>query len=366
MLYTLAIVIIVFLFIIFLTPLIVLVRAWRSTNFSENYLSQGLPYSSDISGFAGLPNIGKGDQLIGQATNQEICENGYFVGSKEMTNVNCTQICNATSSQQFMYKYIDRNDIIINNQYLRKGSWCLPTSLARCNLNISTAVKALGRYECVSKYPQLLGGPYGNDIVSCAPTYEFNDNLKKITYTNNVPSTLVIDDIDERLPNSNKYRYTCNMPNYFETFITRPDLGNRFQLFYDACTFFDSGGKMVNNKCECSEARPRNIVKPLNEGQQTSTESICSSCTSGYEIIDEKLPQFGSKYGLSIGINCVDPINIEYYKSMAIEENGVIPCGVQTLLSMRNTQGSKNFGCHRVLINTTNTYTPEMLQRING
>ena len=355
-------------FIIFIQPLIVLYVSWRKTNFSENYLSQNLPYSTDISGFAGLPDFNKGDQLIGQAASggQETCENGFYVGLYEMTDVDCTKICNATSSTQFMYKYITRNDIVVNNQYLHKGGWCLPTSLARCNLNISTAVKSLGHYECISKYPQLLGGLYGNDIIACAPKYEFNDNLKKITYTNNVPSTLIIDNIDERLPNSMEFRYTCNPSNQYETFTQRPDLGNRFQLFYNACGFFDAGGKFVTNKCECSEVQPPKVVKPLVSGQRAPIEPICSSCTSGYEVIDEKFPQIGSKYGFSIGINCVDPEYIEYYKSISIEQNGVIPCGVKTLIGLRENQTGLHYGCHRALLNVTNTYTPEMIQRING
>lgn len=370
-LYAFVIAILIVILILFIQPLIVIYMSWRNTNFSENYLKQSLPYSTDISGFAGLPDFAKGDQLVGQATNEQTCESGFYMGIMEMNNVDCTRVCNATSNKQFTYKYIaNNNNVIIDNQYLRRGGWCLPTSLAYCNLNISIAIKSLGKYECVSKFPHLLGGPYGNDIVGCAPTYEFNDNLKKITYTNNVPTTMIIADIDEKLQGSstNQFRYTCNTRNQqYSTLKLRPDLGNRFQLYYDSCGFFDTGGRMVNNKCQCSTAIPQNIVKPILEGQHMDMESICSTCTSGYEIIDEKYPQYGSKYGVSIGVNCVDPEHIEYYKTQYIEMNGVIPCGTNTLLGMReNTSQSSKYGCHRCLVNVTNTYTPEMLQRING
>lgn len=364
--YIFVIIILIIVCVVFLQPLLRLYLAWRKTNFSESYLAQSLPYSTDISGFSGLPDFSRGDQLLGlAASNQESCENGFYIGANEMTNVDCTSICNATSSTQFAYKYISSNNVIVNNEYLRRGSWCLPTSLARCNLNISIAVKSLGRYECISKYPKLLGGPYGNDIIGCAPTYEFNDNLKKITYTNNVPSTLVIADLDEKLPNS-EYRYTCNTRKaQFSTLAQYPDLGDRFQLVYDACNFFDEGGKLVNDRCHCSAENRLAVVKPLNEKQTEATETICSKCTSGYEIIDEKYPQYGSKYGVSIGVNCVDPERIEYYKTLAINMNGVIPCGTKTLLSMRSN-GNSLYDCHRALLNVTNSYTPEMLQRING
>ncbi|WBR61438.1 per os infectivity factor 2 [Drosophila suzukii associated hytrosavirus 1] len=359
------IVLLVFIFLIFIQPLLVLYFSWRKTNFSETYLSQSLPYSTDISGFAGLPDFKKGDQLIGQAAkSQETCENGYYVGLKEMTNVDCTRICNATSSTQFGYKYITGKNVVVDNQYLRQGGWCLPTSLVRCNLNISIAVKSLSRYECISKFPKLLGGQNGNDIIGCAPTYEFRDNLRKITYTNNVPSTIVIDDLDERLPDSDEYRYTCNTKQ-FATF-ERPELGNRFQLYYDSCGFFDKDGKMVNNKCQCSQEVPANVVKPLLKNQRTEMENICSTCTSGYEIIDERSPQYGSKYGVSIGVNCVDPERIEYYKTMYIEMNGVVPCGIKTLTHLRESPEAPKYGCQRALLNVTNSYTPEMLQRING
>lgn len=368
--YMFVIAILIIVLFIFIQPLLVIYNTWRKTNFSENYLKQSLPYSTDISGFAGLPDFSKGDQLLGQATTEQSCENGFYMGIIEMNNVNCTSVCNATSNKLFTYKYISDNNVIINNQYLRKGGWCLPTSLAYCNLNISIAVKSLGKYECISKFPQLLGGPYGNDILGCAPIYEFNDNLKKLTYTNNVPSTLVIDDLNEKLPNSQEYRYTCNMRNrQFSTLGQRPDLGDRFQLFYDSCSFFDEGGRMVNNACQCSAvsaSSSNNIVKPLLEGQRHSMENICTTCTSGYEIIDEKYPQYGSKYGVSIGVNCVDPERIEYYKTQYIEMNGVVPCGTKTLLNLRENVSQPKYGCHRCLLNVTNSYTPEMLQRING
>ena len=361
------------LLLIFIQPLLVLFYTWRYTNFSEDYLSQNIPYTSDISGFAGLPDFSKGDQLIGQAADtQETCENGYYVGNREMTNVNCTKICNATNTEQFAYRYITSNNIIINNKYLRRGGWCLPTNLVRCNLNISIAVKSLGKYACISKYPKLLGGQYGNDIIGCAPKYEFRDNLKKIIYSHNVPSTLTISDLDEKLINTNEYRYTCNIDSdennsgKFSTFSERPDLGNRFQLYYDSCSFFDEDGKMINNKCQCTQAVANNVIKPLFEGQTKDMENICSTCTSGYGIIDEKYPQYGSDYGVSIGVNCVDPVRIEYYKTLGVEMNGVILCGLKTLKNLRENEGSKNYGCHRALLNVTNTYTPEMLKRIHG
>lgn len=365
------IVLLVAILLIFIQPLIVLYFSWRKTNFSEDYLSQNLPYGTDMSGFSGLPDFSKGDQLIGQAANsQETCENGFYVGFQEMTDVDCAKICNATSSSQFTYKYITSDNIIVNNQYLRRGGWCLPTSLSRCNLNISTAVKSLGRYECVPKFPALLGGPYGNDIVGCAPTYEFRDNLKKIIYSRNVPSTLIIGDLDEKLVGTNDYRYTCNTNldgDQFDTFEARPDLGDRFQLHYNSCGFFDSGGKLVGDKCECSQTTSNNIVKPLYDGEKIyQMQSICSTCTSGYEIIDEKFPQYGSRYGVSIGVNCVDPELVEYYKTLMIDMNGILPCGMNTLLNLRENNSTTHYGCHRALLNVTNTYTPEMLQRING
>ena len=367
------ILLVIIVLLIFIQPLFVLYFSWRYTNFSEDYLSQNLPYTSDITGFSGLPDFSKGDQLIGQvADRQEACENGYYVGTREVTNADCTSICNATSAEQFSYRFITSNNIVVNNKYLRRGGWCLPTNLVRCNLNISIAVKSLGKYTCVSKYPKLLGGQYGNDIIGCAPKYEFVDNLKKLIYTNTVPSTLVISDLDEKLVNTNEFRYTCNLGvddnknGRFSTLEDRPDLGNRFQLYYDSCSFFDDDGKMVNNKCQCTQQTSNNVVKPLFEGQVKDMETICTKCTSGYGIVDEKYPQYGSVYGVSIGINCVDPERIEYYKTQDVEMNGVIPCGLKTLKSLRENPESKNYGCHRALITATNTYTPEMLQRING
>lgn len=363
---------IIFVFYIFLQPLIIFLLSWYSSNFSETYLRQNLSYTTDISGYDGLPDFSKGDQLIGLATNEESCQNGFYLGPNEQIaeKVNCSEICNATSAKQFEYKYITDKNIVINNRYLRRGGWCLPTQLARCNLNISLAVKSVGKYECVSRHPKLLGGAYGNDIVGCAPIYEFRDNLKKIIYSQDVPSTLSIDNLDEKLPNG-EYRYTCNTTPFFSTFENKKTLGNRFQLHYNACKFFDPTGTIGMEKCICPSTTNdinKSILKPEMTKQKNSIETICSTCTSGYGIVDEENPQIGSKYGVSIGINCVDPEKIEYFKTLAIEFNGVLPCGLRTLTKLRttSTDSNKTYGCHRTLLNVTNTYSPEMLQRILG
>lgn len=362
--YIFVIIFVISIFFIIIQPIIVLIKTWSESNFSNKYLSQDLDYYNDITGFDGLPNISHDDQLIGRiADSQDVCADGFYMGSIQMVNIDCTHVCSATNSSQFTYKFISENNIVINNRYLRRGGWCLPSSLARCNLNISIAVKSVGKYECISKYPRLFGGLYGNDITGCSPLYEFKDNLKKITYSQSVPSTLVIQDLDERLPNSLEYRYACNTNKQFASFLDA-NLGDRFNLHYNSCNFFDTDGHIKNQKCECTnKIAPHNLIKPLMLDQNYTMESICTTCTSGYGIVDEQNAQYGSKYGISIGVNCVDPEHIEYYKTYYIEMNGVLPCGVHTLSKIREER--VHYGCQRALLNITNTYTPQMLQLID-
>ena len=378
-------VILICLFLIFICPLLVLVFSWWRANFKSSYLREEINFSSDMTGFGGLPQPGAGDQLIGLATTEETCQNGFYLGESEfVSGSDCATICNATNENQFEYKYIKGNDIIINNKYLKKGSWCLPTPLARCNLNISQAVMSTGRYECLSRHSQLLGGQFGNNITGCAPVYSFRDNLRKILYTDTVPNSLVIDDLDERIMGDDGqiiYRYECDtLGNRFQPYTneflglqTRTHahthkykinsfVGNRFQLHYNSCGFFDPDGKTTGLKCACSaNVTAENVVKNEINGIE-----VCSTCTSGYGIIDEELPQEGSQYGVSVGINCVDPTYIEHYKTKSVANNGVIPCGTSTLLKLREGDGTKTYGCQRALLNVTNSYSPEMLKQING
>lgn len=355
-------------------PLIVLVFSWYGSNFSFDYLKSELSYAEDMSGFDSLPQFAKSDKLIGIATTAQRCIDGLYLGQKPLANnlASCTQLCSAANSDEYEYKFIESNNIVVNNRYLQRGSWCLPSSLARCNLNISRAVKSAGHYECISKHPKLLGGKFGNNIVGCSPNFSFKDNLLNIIYTNIVPSSLIIYDIDEKLSDGS-YRYTCNHDNTFVNAEEMPKLGNRFTLLYNSCGFYDKNGKLQNYKCKCStdlnDSQLRARVTASDDSHIKSFLSItddmhiaCSTCNSGFGVqsVDEAIvPAFN--HGVTIGINCVDPKYIEYYKTSNMQYNGMLPCGLKKLAKIRNSPNPPKYACHRALVNATNSYSPEML-----
>ena len=225
---------------------------------------------------------------------------------------------------------------------------------------------------CVSRFPELLGGISGNQIVGCSPTYSFKDMLLGKIYTEIVPSTLVIGDLNAKLENGD-YRFVCNYDSLYMTAEKLPTLGNRFTLLYNVCNFFDVGGFMENYSCNCSSASENDsITKSIvfdNDGEKEKTMKLgCSLCTSGYGVSRTGFTDnvIGYNHGVSVGINAVDPSTIEFYKTTNSELNGLLPVGKNILLRMRNGEIKENYSCMRTLLPVTNTYTPELLQVISG
>lgn len=331
-----------------LCPGMFVLWAWYKNNFSMKYLMQNLDFATDLDGFGGLPpvpNFDKNNTIVD--TN---CQQGYFIGIKDLGHTDGTDLCrNVCDSGEFDYKFIDKNGIFINGKEIR-GAWCLPKPISRCNLNTSNAYIGINQYECVTKFPQLLGGPYGNQIIGCGDDNSFMDMLEEQTYSKYIPTNLIINDLDERLANG-EFRYKCkfNSNDYFS--LENTTIGSRFDVEKNSCSIFNSPGtldfKTLTCKCENNINVDENVNLP------------CTNCTSGYAIIDEDRKQLGSRYGYSIGRDCVHPYRVTYHESLL----STIPCGINKLINMKDTQKTS---CQRTLVLATNTYSPEMLEKILG
>lgn len=324
--------------------------------------------------FEGLPapeQIYEGE-AVEKARNKKLncTDGGGFLGESydRFSNINCNEICLGGSEDQFQFKYIDTNHRIVsaNRKVLPVGGYCLPKEVALCNLNVSYALTGINSYECRTAFPQLLGGITGNQIIGCAPFNSFIDRKRNVSHVQYVPPNFRIDDIDEKLSNGS-FRYVCQIPEDVQYHdMASMGLGSRFQLTANSCSVFDRSGKfdLQTHKCLCPNIKnSASIFKHNQENTSTSQNSFehpCTSCTSGYGIVDETYPQHGSKYGVSIGVDCVDPLNSSYIQAL----NSKIPCGLKTLTKIRDQK--VNNGCLRGLVLATGSYSPPMLQTLLG
>lgn len=335
------------LIVILFWPAIVFYRAWAKNNFSLDYLSQQLNYDTDLDGFGGLPLAHNYDSS-GSADLEADCSAGYFIGDEDLGASSGQELCNQTCGES-EYKFVSAAGIYINSKEIR-GAWCLPSSVARCNLNTSNAFVGLNRYQCVSKFPQLFGGQYGNEIIGCGPSFAFSDMLAERTYSNFIPTNLVVSDLDQRLPDGSP-RYVCKYNKTKHVDLANTGLGNRFDLETNVCAIFDSAGELDKEKlvCQC----------PNNNFFKNDPQMPCSRCTTGFGIVDEDKRQKGSRYGYSLGIDCVHPVTAGYTESAMAK----VPCGVSTLTRFIK---DKTTGCMRALVLATNTYSPPMLEKLLG
>lgn len=362
-------IILCFLSVILIWPGIAFAIAWYNNNVSLANLESSNESLSDP--FDELPSPKNYD--VDNIIKTKNCNFGEYLGPNRMGNVNCSAICSSSLAEEYEYKYIEAGQrIIVNNKILSNGSWCLPKKISQCNLNISYALAGTNGYECRTAYPELLGGVTGNEIIGCSPFNAFVDEKLKRRYTTYVPSHFRFDtDLNELLdPTDNtSFRFKCFIPRDQKQFyqpLSELGLGSRFQLTPNACGSFEPSGyySLETGSCVCPNVSQQSGLL-LHGEQETEQKTIqfrpCSSCTSGYGVIDEYSPQFGSKYGISIGIDCVDPANATFVDSTISKS----PCGLNTLIRLRNEE-NKTRGCQRALLNATGSYSPEMLQRLLG
>lgn len=332
-----------------LCPGIYLLLSWYTNNFSMKYLMQELNYATDFDGFGGLPLPINYDPNNSVDNSYMKCVQGYYIGIEDIGYTSGTTLCSEIcQSSDYEYKFVNASGIVINNKEIR-GAWCLPKPIARCNLNTSNAFIGIKNYECITNFPQLLGGMHGNQIIGCGNENVFADMLNETTYSKFIPSNLIIDDLDERLPNG-EYRYQCkyDKTKYFSLSGT---IGNRFDIETNICQVFDSPGTLdiPTLTCKCEN--------DINVGSEKNAP--CTNCTSGFEIVDEDRKQIGSRFGYSIGKDCSNPNLVSYQESLW----ALIPCGQSKMLQIVDT---KKTACQRTLIQASNTYSPEMLEKIHG
>lgn len=321
----------IFFAIIFMYPAFIFTLAWAKFNFSEDYVMAGLGFTQAISAFATLPDINFKKSHNTDEMTRAMCTDGLYLGATD-TYVDCTERC---GHNDYEYKYINANEKVVIQKRELNGAYCLPKAATRCNLNTSLAVVGLDGYQCISKFPALLGGASGNEIVGCDSRKLF-DSVTNKTYVNMIPTDLIITDVDEQV--NGVYRFMCVRDK--NTINVKSTYGSRFETEVNMCNLLDESGTLdaTTGKCICDHYMDR-------EG------TICSSCTSGWDVTNN---QHGSKYGFTAARNCVDPLTENDIMSNIVR----FPCGQATLDAGKS--------CERGLLNITNTYTAQTLENIFG
>lgn len=313
---------------IFLSPSILYTISWLRNNFSLEYIKSNLNYDTDMSGFSNLPKINfeETDEFTG-------CVDAVFLGLADIYE-NCAERCRSTD---YYYTYIDpKKSVVVNGKSL-VGAYCLPKEIAKCNLNTSFAVVGLNGYKCISKFPILLGGSSGNEIVGCR-NGRLRDGLENLIYQDHVPYNIYIDDVDEKLQDGS-FRFSCDVD---KDNIKLPEtIASRFEYATNVCTLLDPDGKVdvKTGKCTCDNY--------LNN----DPESICTRCTSGWGIDTN---QHGSRYGYTVARDCFDPNNVTYLETRFVK----VPCAPETL--------KRGLKCERGTLLITNSYTPQTMQNLYG
>lgn len=321
---------------LFLCPAVVFTWAYYSSNFSEEYLKSRLNFDTELTGFERLANV-KFDESGSPSTG---CEYGLYLGAVDKWQ-DCKLNC---KSYDYEYYFIDSANIHVNNRRLR-GAYCLPKAVTKCNLNTSIATIGLDGYKCLSNFPELLGGPSGNEIIGCK-SRKLKDNMFNSIYTDFIPPNLVVNNVDELF--DGKYRFECVMqPNH----IALPaELGSRFETDLNLCGLMDDNkGKFdsATGKCKCD-----NYIG-------NDENSMCTDCTSGWSV-GTPYNAHGTNYAFTIGRDCSHPDTASNNISQFVR----IPCGISTLSAMQANPDKKP--CEKGLVYATNTYTPPALENMFG
>lgn len=276
------------------------------------------------------------------------CEVGQFLGTELTNDTTCSSVCGIGDFKIVFLSEKQATEMSSKKIKYHEGYWCFPESVSKCNLDINHLL--VGENEkiyCVGKHPQLFEQ---NKIIGCNPNNTIQDRLTNEMYVKYIPTNLNIQDLDEVLPDGT-YRWVCVNDSKTVSPVDR----NRFLTIHNRCNLLtgqnlNNGPKFINGdfKCDCDYYA------------NGDANSICTNCVSGYGVVDAHLPQPGSEFAHSIGVDCVDPDT----HNNSMSRLAKMPCGVSTLTRIR--KNGMETACMRAMVDATNTYSPEVLAKLKG
>lgn len=212
------------------------------------------------------------------------------------------------------------NEFYQNNSRLQTGLWCM-LNPPNCNTKTTFINATINGVMCVSKFPRLIGGETGNDIVACNTINSFNsDNVlwdRRFNRRVNL-SNLIIDHEDEILEDGS-YRFVCRfgddangnalIEHPFDRFIPQEDkcINNVYMASRQAQTVFVDGKQ--NYYCECGiENETRLTNEDPNDKQTPCTGCIEAAATETSDTAQIRVRCYNINSLLSnLGTNLIRP-----------------------------------------------------------
>lgn len=234
------------------------------------------------SGINNIPNL----NIIStntQVTTANDCQNApVYIGARGNKN-DCVLTCLNSSAN--VINVGEDETYIYDSIILHRGAYCIIGPRPRCNMKTTYALMTVNSVVCRSRYPQIIGGDLGTEVVACNNRLISDPRNILWDYANNErfsPYSTQFTDPDERLSDGS-YRFACKfdgLDSRQNKYIAHPQ--NRFHPIQNYCaalvyrahpdiqTTFDLDKQTF--KCDCGqfeETRVQNI-DPGNDQSQCS------------------------------------------------------------------------------------------------
>jgi len=218
----------------------------------------------------------------------------------------CIQLCLNSNAKHL--EIGETENVIYDSTLLKSGHhYCYIGQLPKCNLNTTIAIMTINSITCRTKYPNMFGGNYGNNIIACN-NYEIYDPRNVLWDAKyNLPAdpyTTIINNEDELLSDGT-YRFYCKfngLDSKGNKYIKHPY--KRFHPFKNYCSGLVTKAhnlvklKVYNNQqlfhCDCGAAT-KSRLKNINP------HDVSSQCSPMQMVIEDLVK---SKKKLTIPYKC--------------------------------------------------------------
>lgn len=234
------------------------------------------------SGINNIPNL----NIIStnaQVTTANDCQNGPVYIGEQGTRDDCIQTCVNSSANVLNVR--EGDTYAYDSHILQKGAYCIIGPRPQCNMRTTIALMTINSIICRSKFPNIIGGDLGTEIVACNNRIISDPQNILWDYGKNEkfsPYTTTITDADEKLPDGS-YRFACKYngtDSASNNYIPNPL--DRFHPMINYCaglvraadssvqTVFDMNDQTFH--CDCGDFEQTRVqnIDPNNKASQCS------------------------------------------------------------------------------------------------
>lgn len=278
------------------------------------------------------------------------CFNGYYLGNVRK-KVNCNKICYKPedSDAKFYYRWFNEP----SNEF-NVGGYCMEKSFSECNTKINRYIFniKLGTFQCIPRFPELLGGEFGNRIIGCNGS--FVDLKTKTEYHHSVPSTMEIKDINETFKGDFRYQCTKKIDEMGNPLITPFPNSLRFFQTRNVCASMIFGAskdiKLDAKNGACVFEDVESYPDLFEHFKKNPTYPI-NACLSGWQKGNVTADNGAYKYSFGINIPCIGK-----YTPKKLWPIIKYPCN--------EFNEARKIYCHKANLMATTNYSPLALTYI--